>query len=119
MGPALVEVALSPSGQFDPAAWTAKETIGAARDFEQTLAAIGAQRDEYARLLGDVPDAVFREPIAAWGNPTTRGAFIVNLVLCGYAAYRTQLFLYLKSCGRDELGTMNLWGGADAPAATA
>jgi hypothetical protein len=27
-------------------------------------------------------------------------AFIVNQVLCGCAAYRTQLFLYLKACGR-------------------
>ena len=35
------------------------------------------------------------------------------------AAYRTQLFLYLKSCGRDELSTWNLWGGADAPAQAA
>jgi hypothetical protein len=25
------------------------------------------------------------------------------------------LFCYLKACGRDELSTMNLWGGADAP----
>ena len=47
---------------------------------------------------------------------TTRGAVMVNLVLCGCAAYRTQLFLYLKACGREELGTMNLWAGVDAPA---
>jgi hypothetical protein len=37
------------------------------------------------------------------------------MVLCGCAAYRTQLFLYLKACGREELSTMNLWGGMDAP----
>ena len=41
--------------------------------------------------------------------------FLVNLVLCGHAAYRTQLFVYLKACGREELSTMNLWAGADAP----
>jgi hypothetical protein len=51
------------------------------------------------------------------GNKTSRGALIVNLVLCGCAAYRTQLFLYLKACGREELGTMNLWAGVDARAA--
>jgi len=37
-------------------------------------------------------------------------------VLNGHAAYRTQLFLYLKACGREELSTMNLWAGADMPA---
>ena len=45
-----------------------------------------------------------------------RGAFIVNNVLCGCAAYRTQLFLYLKACGREELSTWDLWAGMDAPA---
>jgi hypothetical protein len=38
-------------------------------------------------------------------------------VLCGCAAYRTQLFLYLKASGRDELNTMNLWAGVDDAAA--
>jgi len=51
-----------------------------------------------------------------FGHPSTRGAFLVNPVLCGCAAYRTQLFLYLKACGREELSTMNLWAGMDTPA---
>jgi len=37
----------------------------------------------------------------------------VNLVLSGYAAYRTQLFCYLKSCGREELNNINLRAGVD------
>lgn len=52
-----------------------------------------------------------------FGMKTSRGSFIVNQVLCGCAAYRTQLFLYLKACGREELSTMNLWAGVDADAA--
>ena len=117
MGPSLVQVALSPSGAFDPPAWTVAEKAAAARGLDETLAAIAAQKDGYAALLADVPDATFREEIAPFGMKTTRGAFIVSLVLGGCAAYRTQLFLYLKACGRDELGTMNLWAGADQPAA--
>jgi hypothetical protein len=35
------------------------------------------------------------------------------MVLCGHAAYRTQLFLYLKANGHTELNTLNLWGGVD------
>jgi hypothetical protein len=117
MGPALVDVALSPSGAFDVPKWTEAEKAAAGLTLQETLAAISAQSDTYERLLGDVPDEKFREPIAPFGTPTTRGAFIVNLVLGGCAAYRTQLFLYLKACGREELGTMNLWAGVDAPAA--
>jgi hypothetical protein len=40
-------------------------------------------------------------------------------VLGQCAAYRTQLFLYLKACGREELNTMNLWVGMDAAFPTA
>jgi hypothetical protein len=117
MGPMLVKAAQA--GGFDPAAWTAAEQQAAARDLDRTRAALGAQSDEYATLLAGWTDADFRAPIEMFGNKTTKGAFLVNLVIAGHAAYRTQLFCYLKACGRDELSTMNLWGGVDAPAAVA
>lgn len=112
MGPALVRVAQA--GGFDPAAWTAAEQA-AARDLDQTLAAIAAHKEEYATLLDAMSDADLRSEVDMFGMKTTRGAFIVNLVLSGCAAYRTQLFLYLKACGREELSTINLWAGMDAP----
>jgi hypothetical protein len=114
MGPALIEAAQA--GAFDPAAWTAAENGAKALDLDQTIAALGAQADRYASLLGAMSDADFRTEVTMFGEKTTRGAFIVNLVLSGCAAYRTQLFLYLKASGREELGTMNLWAGMDAPA---
>jgi len=115
MGPELVRAAKA--GAFDPAAWTVAEKGAAARDFDETLAAIAAQTDIYATLLGGMSDADFRAEIDMFGSKSTRGAFLVNLVLCGCAAYRTQLFVYLKACGREELSTMNLWAGMDAPPA--
>jgi len=114
MGPALIQA--SKTGQFDVAAWTAGEKAAAARDFDQTVAAIAAQSDVYAKLLADVSDDDFRGEIEMFGAKWTRGFFIVNQALCACAAYRTQLFLYLKACGREELNTMNLWAGVDAPA---
>jgi len=113
MGPGLIKAANG--GGFDPAAWTVAEKAAAARDFDHTVAALQAQHDEYAQLLGAMSDADFRTQIDMFGGKTTKGSFIVNLVLAGHAAYRTQLFLYLKACGRDELSTMNLWAGIDAP----
>ena len=116
MGPSLVQAANA--GRFDPADWTEALKTADARDFDQTLAAIAAHADAYATLLGGMSDADLRAEIDPFGNgnKTSRGAFIVNLVLCGCAAYRTQLFLYLKACGREDLNTMNLWAGVDAPA---
>jgi hypothetical protein len=115
MGPALVQAARA--GAFDEAGWTAAEQAAAAQSFEHTVAAIAAQADGYATLLADISDADLRAEIDMFGEKTTRGAFLVNMVLCGCAAYRTQLFLYLKASGREELSTWNLWSGVDAPPA--
>ena len=115
MGPGLVQAAKA--GGFDPTAWTASQKTAEARDFDQTIAVIAAHGDAYATLLADVSDADLRAEVDGLdGKKTTRGAVFVNLVLSGCVAYRMQLFLYLKACGREELGTMNLWAGADTPA---
>ena len=113
MGPALV--ASVKAGQFDGPAWMAAEESSKARDFDQTVAALAALKDTYAALIGAMSDADLRSEMEMFGMKSSRGAMLVNQVLCGYAAYRTQLFLYLKACGREELSTMNLWGGMDAP----
>ena len=113
MGPGLVEAAKQ--GGFDPAAFTAAQQTAAARDFDQTLAAIAAHADAYATLLSPMSDADFGVEIEMFGSKTTRGAFIVNLVLCGYAACARSCSCTQGARAR-ELSTMNLWGGVDAPA---
>ena len=115
MGPLLVQSALA--GRFEIEAWNAEKQVAEGRDFKGTVAAIQAQSQKYENLLGPVPDEAFREEVSIFGTPSSRGAFLVNLVLGGCAAYRTQLFVYLKACGREELTTMNLWAGVDPPPA--
>ena len=117
MGPMLVKLAFGKVERSDRTVWTAVHQAAEARNFDETLAEIASHTDAYAALLADVSDADFRVEMDGFSGKTTRGSFIVNLVLCGCAAYRTQLFLYLKACGREELTTANLWNGVDAPAA--
>ena len=114
MGPELIKVAKA--GKFDPPAWSAAENAVKSLDFDDAVRAIAAHKEAYPALLADISDADMRAEFVMFGRPTSRGAFITNLVLCGCAAYRTQLFVYLKACGREELSTINLWGGMDAPA---
>jgi hypothetical protein len=117
MGP--TQIAVIKAGTFNRAAlgaaWSPKEAEAKAMDFDQAVSAIQAQSDEYVRLLGEWTETDFRSEIDVFGNKSTRGSLLVNLVLSGFAAYRTQLFCYLKSCGREELNTMNLWAGVDGP----
>jgi len=111
MGPELVKGAKS--GAFDVESWTKASQAAEARNFAETVKALATHHDLYAALLGPMSEDDFRGTVNMFGTPMSRGSFIVNLVLSGCAAYRTQIFLYLKACGRDELTTSNLWGGAD------
>ena len=113
MGPGLVRAVKT---GFDAETFTAAMKAAEARDFDQTLTVIAGQTDAYAGLLADLSDDDLRGEMDAFeGSRTSKGAFIVNLVLCGCVAYRMQLFLYLKACGREELSTANLWSGIDPP----
>ena len=115
MGPVLVKSALV--GNFVQDEWVARAKAAAELNFDDLVKTLGSQADEYRQLLANEPDATFRKEIEMFGNKATVGSFIVSMVLGGAAAYRTQLFCYLKSCGREELGTANLWRGVDpAPA---
>ena len=115
MGPFLTRAIIS--GQFDGRAWGAEAEALKDLSLADTIAAIAAQADAYQTLLSNVADDDLRGDVEMFGTKSSRGAALVNLVICGYAAYRTQLFCYLKACGHDELNTMNLWAGMDAPAA--
>ncbi|MBZ5595273.1 MAG: hypothetical protein LAP39_23760 [Acidobacteriia bacterium] len=113
MGP--IMIAFVKAGAFDQEAWQAAISAAGRRNFDQALTALEKQRSIYGDVLQGWSDDDFRGEIEMLGRKMSRGGFIVNLVLCAHAAYRTQLFLYLKACGRDELNTMNLWAGVDAP----
>jgi hypothetical protein len=97
-------------------AWGPAEGAAKAMNFDQAITAIQKQSDEYARLLSGWTETDFRGEIDVFGTKSTRGSLLVNLVLGGHAAYRIQLFCYLKACGREELSTMNLWAGVDGAA---
>lgn len=114
MGPTLMRYAKGTPLQ----ATELSEAVEAARalSLDQALAAIAAHADVYASLLADLSEDDFRAEITdVDGSKITRGAFIIDHVLGQCRAYRMQLFLYLKASGRDELNTMNLWLGIDAP----
>ena len=115
MGPFVTKAIIS--GQFDGQAWG--QEVEAAKDLSlaDTIAAIAAQAEAYPAQLSGVCDDDLRGDVEMFGTTASRGASLVSLVICGHAAYRTQLFCYLKACGHDELNTMNLWAGMDAPAA--
>lgn len=121
MGP--VHLRQIKSGAFDMPAWSktlgTEEAAAKERNLEQVKEAIGKQSALSAEVLGSCSDADLRAEIVMFGNKATRGWWFVWLVLSHYAAYRMQLFLYLKACGCDQLSTLNLWAGMDTPKSSA
>ena len=114
MGPSMLRYAKGE--QLDQDAWADIVKKVASWGFDETLAEIETHSEKYAVLLADMDDAAFRAEVTGFdGAKTTCGAFIVNHVIAQCSAYRTQLFMYLKACGREELTTSNLWVGVDPP----
>ena len=112
MGPTIIRWSLANTGDFE--IWSKAEAVSKERTFEQARDAIAAQRIEYAELLGELTDEDFRAEVTDFdGNKTSRGAFLANLVLGGCAAYRMQLFLYLKASSAPTINSANLWSGMD------
>lgn len=112
MGPTILRWSLANTSDFE--IWTKAEAASKERTFAQAKDAIAAQHAEYADLLAEATDADFRAEITDFdGNKTSRGAFLTNLVLGGCAAYRMQLFLYLKATSAPAINSANLWSGTD------
>lgn len=113
MGPVLVPSIKA--GAFLMDQWNAAEAKAKEMDFDAVVKSLESQAALYADAVGAFTDEELRGEVEMFGWKSKRGPFLVNMVLSGHAAYRTQLFCYLKACGREELNTMNLWAGMDAP----
>lgn len=101
------------AGTFLVAEWNAEEAKAKSMDFPTVVKELESLSGFYAEAVGAFSDEELRGEIDLFGTKSLRGPWLVSLVVCGHAAYRTQLFCYLKACGREELNTFNLWAGVD------
>lgn len=87
-------------------------------NFDPTTFATSIDHDsaEVIALLEATSDEKFAEEKVMRGNmKDTRAGHMLSIFTL-YTAYKMQVFLQLKAAGLSTLGTMNLWGGMDAPA---
>lgn len=115
MAPLHLRGALAASFDMDAwrADWSQHQAAASSMGLEEATAAIAAQADLAPALIGEASEEWLSAEFDMFGMRSSRRAKIVSLVLCHYSAYRMQLFLYLKSAGRPELNTLNLWVGRD------
>ncbi len=111
MGPVLLPSIVA--GSFLVDQWNTADAKSATLDFPALVAELSAQSAFYASSIEAIAEDDLRAGVEMFGSPASRAVHMINYLVCGHAAYRTQLFCYLKACGREELGTMNLWAGVD------
>lgn len=66
--------------------------------------------------LEEVTEEEWHEEIDPFGTGQmmARKQIFLELIVKGFAAYRMQLFLYIKQAGKHDLNTMNVWMGKDS-----
>lgn len=75
------------------------------------------QEEVFRAALQDVTDEQLLEVINFFGQgEKTKGVYLTESLLKWAAAYKMQLFLYIKSSGNTSVATANLWAGMDMPA---
>jgi hypothetical protein len=74
---------------------------------------IDSQSARINNLLSDLTDEDFKKEVDVWFKETRANHLLGTLKYA--AAYKMQLFLYMKQSGTENIGTMNLWVGIDQP----
>jgi len=84
----------------------------ARKDFNATM---DRELAMFVERVNKIPEADFQNKLTTLpgGNKIPLGDALLGFPFKFLAAYKMQLFLYLKSCGREELNTFNCWMGAD------
>lgn len=115
MGPMIVPSVKA--GAFARDTFQAGIAASAELGFAAVVKSLETQSAFYAEAVGAFTEQDFAEQVDLFGSgqKMSRALWLINFVVCGHAAYRSQLFDNLKACGREELGTMNLWMGIDPP----
>jgi len=107
------------------AAGTEGVVTGDGNAYKKYMDAPVPTRENFAELLDQEKTAVleflapmteesFTEEVAMWGRTQSRALHLLQLLKIA-AAYKMQLFLYMKQSGTTDIGTMNLWAGMDQP----
>ena len=70
----------------------------------------------WKEMMEKFDDAQLQTVINIYGmGDMTKGRYLVENLLKWAAAYKMQLFLYIKASGNSAINTANLWGGIDMP----
>ena len=74
---------------------------------------IQKEEDHIKKIISGMSESDLNESVTLYGRERTRASHLLNGPFKWAAAYKLQLFMYLKMTGQEHLNTMNLWAGMD------
>lgn len=98
--------------QGDTKGWTEYDEFRKSVNLENFGEKMDAELADMKETFSNFTDADWQKEVDFYGVAPV-AEHMIN-ILRNFAAYRMQLFLYVKACG-VEVNTYNLWGGMDAP----
>lgn len=69
---------------------------------------------EVEKLINSLSEEDMETEVNMWGRNQSKALHLMGMLSIA-AAYKMQLFLYMKQSGTENIGTMNLWAGMDQP----
>jgi hypothetical protein len=73
-----------------------------------------AEWEKFLGFVNSISEEDMQTEVMMWGRNQSKAMHLLGLLSIA-AAYKTQLFLYMKQTGMEHLNTMNLWAGMDTP----
>lgn len=98
----------------NPEAYKKYLGVGQAPTLENFAEMMDKQWTEVEPLLQSLTPEAMQEELTMWGRTQKRALHLMGMLSIA-AAYKMQLFLYMKQSGTSNIGTMNLWAGMDQP----
>lgn len=81
---------------------------------ENFISMIDEEEKKVIALLTPLSEEELATDVTLWGRTQSRTLHLIGLLKMA-AAYKMQLFLYMKQSGTSDIGTSNLWAGMDTP----
>lgn len=92
-----------------------KKYVGSpAPTLETFIQMMNDQWGKFSGFVEPLTDEELSADVTMWGKTQSRAMHLIGLLNIA-AAYKMQLFLYMKQTGMEHLNTMNLWAGMDTP----
>ncbi len=73
-----------------------------------------AEWEKFFGFVNPLTEEDLKTEMMMWGRTQSRAMHLLGFLSLA-SAYKTQLFLYMKQTGMENLNTMNLWAGMDTP----